>query len=104
MGEFVTGDTGPDMEATLHELLDSADIEDLNSVTEVRFQMRKDNDRRYTVDAVATIVDPDTGAVRYSWAANDLSVKGTYKAQWQLTYAGGKTVTTSTGDVVVRRQ
>lgn len=55
----------------------------------VRFQMRLATDRRFSVDAAATVVTPSAGAVRYDWAVGDLAVAGDYIARWRVTFADG---------------
>jgi hypothetical protein len=101
----VQGDTRPDVRATLTVTTTGLPL-DLTSATEVRFQMRQDNDRSYTVNAPATIVDPRAeGKVRYSWGPNDLRQHGTYLAQWEITWAEGEVQTTTPANVIeVRRQ
>lgn len=100
----VQGDTRPDLKSTL-TVVTTGEPLDLTSATEVRFQMRQENDRRYTVDAEATIVDPAAGQVQYTWAEGDLIHPGTYLAQWQITWGGGAVQTTDPANTVeVRRQ
>jgi len=104
---FVQGDTAPDIAAVIHEEDNPTVAIDLSSayVSGVRFQMRRSDDRRYQVNAAATIIDGPTGRVSYSWGANDLSVPGTYVVQWEVTYLGGRVQTTSPEvTVTVRRQ
>jgi hypothetical protein len=77
----------------------------LAGVTEVRFQMRKADDRRYTVDGVAAVTDEPNGRVEYAWSANDLSVPGEYIGQWQITHGDGKIQTTQPPNTItIRRQ
>jgi hypothetical protein len=103
MGVFHTGDTGPDVTGYIHAEDAPADHEVLTGAT-VRFQMRQENDRSYRVNGAGIIDDPLTGAVRYIWAANDLNLKGTYRAQWEVTYPGGKVITTASKELIVERQ
>lgn len=101
---FVQGDTAPDLGAVLHVKGDPTTPIPLSGAT-VRFQMRKDNDRAFTVDAVATIVDADEGEVLYQWGANDLAVSGDYQVQWEVTFPDLRVQTTATPNVIrVRRQ
>jgi hypothetical protein len=101
---FVQGDTAPDITAVIHEEDDAASIIDLTNCT-VRFQMRKQDDHRYTVNAAGQILSAPNGRVSYSWGPNDLSVPGTYVVQWEVTYLGGRVQTTSPEvTVTVRRQ
>ena len=102
---FVQGDTAPDITAIIHEEDDPTSILDLGGASGVRFQMRKQDDRRYTVDGAATIIDAPNGRVSYSWGPNDLAVPGTYVVQWEVHYTGGRIQTTSPEvTVTVRRQ
>jgi hypothetical protein len=100
--ELVQGDTAPAINSTIVKKSDLSVI-DLTGAA-VRFQMRKPDDRRFTVNAAATIVDPVAGTVTYSWATNDLSVPGEYVIQWEVTYPDTRIQTTSQETVIVRRQ
>lgn len=102
---FVQGNTKPDITAILHAEDDDTAVVDLTGAT-VKFQMRRQDDRRFTVNAAASIVgSPTLGAVSYSWAANDLAVAGTYESQWEITFGDGKIQTTSHYNLIeVRRQ
>lgn len=102
--EFVQGDTAPDITSQIH-LEDDPTSPVVLTGASVRFQMRKADDRRFTVNAAATVTDESTGLVRYSWAVNDLAVPGTYLAQWEVTYPGGRVQTTAPVETLtVRRQ
>jgi len=101
---FVQGDTAPDITAVIHEEDDPTQVIDLTDCT-VRYQMRRSDDKRYQVNAAATVLDAANGRVSYSWGANDLAVPGTYVVQWEVTYQGGRVQTTSPEvTVTVRRQ
>jgi hypothetical protein len=101
---FVQGDTAPDITSVIHQEDAPASIIDLSGAT-VRFQMRQPSDRRFTVDALAEVLDGPAGQVSYSWGPNDLSVPGTYNVQWEITYPGGRIQTTAPEvQVTVRRQ
>lgn len=91
---FVQGDTKPDINAVIHRQDDSNIPVDLTGCS-VRFQMKKENDKRFTVDAVATVTDAANGRVVYAWHDNDLTVPGEYVAQWRITYPGGAVQTTA---------
>ena len=102
--EFVQGDTAPDLVATLHEDGDASAPINLTGCTVV-FQMRKPDDKRYTVNRSATIEDAVNGVVRYEWGANDLAIPGTYQGQFEVTYSDSKIQTTKdTFSIEVRRQ
>lgn len=101
---FVQGDNRPDLTATLFNTL-TGDPQDLTDCT-VNFQMRKADDKRYTVNAAVDIDnDPTTGKVVYSWGANDLSVAGDYIAQFEITFNDLRVQTTNPSNTVtIRRQ
>ncbi len=102
---LVTGDTRPIIRANLYER-DSSPTQyvDLSSAT-VRFQMRKADDRFYTVNASAVVTSTVSGGVEYHLATNDLQVPGDYLIQWEVTFPDGKVQTTSVANpVTVRRQ
>lgn len=89
---YVQGDTGPDIQYLLRDI-ETGDPLDLTGAT-VYFQMRKPDDRRYQVNALATIDDdPTSGKVRYVWQPNDLSVSGLYQLQWETHLPEGKEMT-----------
>lgn len=101
---FVQGDTAPDITAIITEENDLSSIIDLTSCS-VRFQMKQPGDKRYQVNAGATILNAVAGSVSYSWGPNDLAVPGTYNVQWEVTYPGGRIQTTAPEvQVTVRRQ
>lgn len=100
---FVEGDTGPVLNGLIVQTGTTTPV-NLTGAT-VKFQMRKDNDRRYQVDAAGTIVNPTAGTVSYTWGANDLANPGEYLAQWEVTFASGvKQTTDPQVELIVRRQ
>ena len=99
---FVQGDTAPAITSQI-VFTDTETGVDLTGAT-VRFQMRKSDDRRFTVNSEATVTSAGTGAVRYAWGPNDLAVPGEYVVQWEVTYADTRVQTTDTETVTVRRQ
>jgi hypothetical protein len=102
---FVQGDTAPDITSIIHEEDNPAIAVDLSQATGVRFQMRKADDKRFTVNAAATVTDGPNGHVLYSWGANDLATPGEYEVQWEVTYSGGRIQTTApTETITIRRQ
>jgi len=99
---FVQGDTGP---AILGQIVTVADQTPINlSGATVRFQMRKQDDKRFTVNSVASITTAAEGRVSYSWAANDLATPGEYQVQWEVTFPDTTIITTEIGTITVRRQ
>ena len=101
---FTQGDTGPDLNGVIHAQDDPSTPSDLTGAS-VRFQMRLSEGNRYKVNAAATIIDEVTGVVRYAWGATDLAHHGVFDAQFEVTYPGGKIVTTQPPvELTVRRQ
>ena len=101
---FTQGDTGPDVTGIIHAEDDVLSPTDLTGAT-VRFQMRLPEGNNYKVNALATIIDEVAGEVSYAWGANDLARPETYHAQWEITFPGGKVITTNPPvELVVRRQ
>lgn len=101
---FVQGDTEPAITAVIHAEDDPDAVIDLSDAS-VRFQMRKADDRRFTVDNAAVIVDAEEGRVRYTWGPNDLAVPGEYLCQWQVIYEDlRKQTTATTQTITVRRR
>lgn len=104
MMTFVQGDTAPDLNAILHDKGDEAAVLDLTDCS-VRFQMRKEDDRRFTVNNTADIISAPGGSVRYQWGPNDLAVPGDYLTQWEVTYPDDREQTTELPETItVRRQ
>lgn len=102
---FVQGDTAPDISTQITSEDDPTQPVNLAQASGVRFQMRKANDRRYTVNAPATITNAAQGRCAYSWGANDLSIPGEYQFQWEITYIGGRIQTTAPIETLtIRRQ
>ena len=99
---FVQGDTSPAIRATITHDSDGTPVNLTDCI--VRFQMRKADDRRFTVNVIASVTSAVAGEVSYDWGANDLAVPGTYSVQWEVTYDDDRIQTTSASDISVRRQ
>lgn len=99
---FVQGDTAPAITAQIVKETDGSAIS--LSGAAVRFQMRKGDDRRFTVNALAAITSATEGRVSYDWAANDLATPGEYQVQWEVTYPDDRVQTTAASTITVRRQ
>jgi hypothetical protein len=98
---WVQGDTEPAITSTLNR----AGAAETLTGAHVKFQMRKSDDKQYTINAAATIVDEGTGKVKYVWGSSDLNVPGDYLVQWEVTYLSGRVETTDPPNVItVRRQ
>jgi|SRR5215831_16352125 len=59
----------------------------------VKFHLRNNTDLSTKVNAVATIVTPSTGIVRYDWLATDTASVGDFSREWEVTMASGKVIT-----------
>jgi len=66
---------------------------DLTGATGVKFIMKATQGNAVKVNATATIVTPASGVVRYDWLSADTDTAGSYQAEWQVTWTGGKTQT-----------
>lgn len=99
---FVQGDTAPAIDGQI-KIETTGVPKDLTGAA-VRFQMRRADDRRFTVNALAANVDLSVGQVSYAWGANDLATPGDYLVQWEITYGSGKVQTTAAETIIVRRQ
>jgi len=98
---WVQGDTEPAITSTLNR---AGAAESLVGAS-VKFQMRKSDDKQYTVNAAATIVDETDGRVKYVWGSSDLNVPGEYLVQWEVTFLSGRVETTDPPNTItVRRQ
>jgi len=102
---FVQGNTAPDIVAQLHDEKVPTQLLNLTTATSVRFQMRKPDDRVFTVDATASVTNASQGLVSYSWAATDLNIDGEYDTQWEVNWADGKIQTVAHPNrILVRRR
>lgn len=87
-----TGDTASPMYAILED--SAGDAVDLASAT-VRFKMGPLSGGTLTIAAVATNAqvndgsDGSLGMVVYNWGTSDLTVADWYRAEWEVTFAGG---------------
>jgi hypothetical protein len=100
---FVQQDTDPSIQATLVDDVTQAPL-DLTTATGVRFQMRRPHDRKWTVNAGATIVSAPAGTVSYSWGPNDLNDADTFQCQWEVTWAGGRVQTQAIATLITVRR
>jgi hypothetical protein len=102
---FVQGNTAPDIVAQLHDELTPTVPLNLTTATSVKFQMRKPDDKWFTVDNTATITNASQGLVTYSWGVKDLNVDGEYDTQWEVHWVDGKIQTVAkTNRILVRRR
>jgi hypothetical protein len=100
---LVQGDTKPSLYATIRHS-DAVTPIDLTDCS-VTLQMRRVDDKVYTVNSACVIVEARTGRVRYDWATNDLASPGDYIVQFQVEYSDHSVQTTAVPiPVKVRRQ
>lgn len=83
---LVQNDTAPSIYGTLTV---AGTAVDLTGAQGVRFQMRSQDDARFTVNAPAVVITPAAGAVRYDLEDGDLAQSGEFIARWQITYSDG---------------
>lgn len=55
----------------------------------VKFIMTLEGSSTAKVDAAAVVDSAADGEVSYSWGATDTDTAGLYRAEWQVTFAGG---------------
>ncbi len=104
MTTLVQGDYGVTVTANLYEKdSDPVVYVNLTSATGVRFLMRKDDDRKLTVDGVAFITSVVSGGVAYTFEQDELDEPGDYLAFWQVTFAD-RVQSTSEGDLITVRR
>ena len=77
-------DTVPSIRATLKN--GSGNAVDLASTT-IRFHMRALGGTSAKVDAVASVINANTGIVQYDWDAADTDTVGSYQAEFEVTYS-----------------
>jgi hypothetical protein len=69
---------------------------DLTLATSVTFRMIPLNSSVPKVNAAATVTDAAAGEVTYQWAAGDTDTPGTYRAEYQVEFAGVTPLTVPT--------
>lgn len=69
----------------------------LTGATVVRFIMAPKAGGTVKVKSPAVIVSATDGIVRYDWKTADTDVAGEFQAEWEVTWADGKSQTFPTG-------
>lgn len=105
MATLVQGDYKVTVRSNIYEKdSDPVQYVDISGCT-VRFLMRKEDDKRFTVDEEALVVSAASGGVSYSFGERELDTPGEYLAFWRVTFTDGQIQTTSEGiPVTVRRK
>ena len=80
-------DTSPNLRAILKDG-DEVAI-NLTDAT-INFHMRTVGGETAVVDAAASIVSAENGILQYLWDAADTATVGSYQAEFEVTFAGGK--------------
>lgn len=76
-------DTSPSMSATLTDASNNA-----INLTGASVQLHmEDLGGTIKVDSACTITDATSGVVRYDWTASDTDTVGTYRVEFEVTYA-----------------
>lgn len=90
-------DTAPILQADLKDASNTAI--DVTGAT-IAFKMRPVSSTTATIDRAATIVDAEAGSVKYEWVTGDTATAGSYFAEFQVTFAGGRIETFPNGDYI----
>ncbi len=81
------GDTTP---ALTFSLVDASGVAvNLTTATTVTMVMRSQSGITPKVSALATVVTPATGAVSYTWTAQDTNLAGRYDVEWLVAWNNG---------------
>lgn len=85
-----SGDTQPPIEAILEDSLGPINL----SGAIVRWKMRLQGTLTpLKVNALATVVAPLIGSVRYAWTQPDTDTPGIYEGEWEVTFANSSVLT-----------
>ena len=91
-------DTSPSLRAILKD--GDGVVIDLTGAT-VRFHMKPVGTTTASIDSSATVINPSTsGIVQYDWDNGDTDTVGSYKAEFEVTFAGGAVETFPNNDYI----
>ena len=97
--EVVQNDEGYDINFTIKNY--SGNAVDLASVSEIKFKVAAVGESSLELDGNCTITDASNGECKYTVQDGELATIGFYHAELQITYSGGKIITTKRFDVRV---
>jgi len=91
MNTIKQGDTSPVLEQTLTD--SNGTPENLTGYISIKFIMRD----KHTLETIInddtsgnlSVVDAESGIVKYEWDTDDTTRSGTYEAEWQVQFADG---------------
>jgi len=90
-------DTAPILQANLKDANDVA--VDVTGAS-IAFKMRPVSSTTATINTAAAIIDGEAGSVKYEWVGSDTATAGSYFAEFQVTFAGGRIETFPNGDYI----
>ena len=90
-------DTAPILQADLKDANNTA--VDVTGAT-ITFKMRPVSSTTATINSSATIIDGEAGSVKYEWVSGDTATAGSYFAEFQVVFSGGRIETFPNGDYI----
>jgi len=79
----------------------SGTVVDLTDVSEIKLKAATVGGTTLELDDDCTIVDAASGTCKYTVQSGELATVGLYHAELQITYSGGKIITTKRFDIRV---
>lgn len=91
---YKRGDVPAPLDVTLYKPTPEGsppEVEDLTNASSIKFLLRRIGASVATVDASASVLGtPTLGMVRYTWATGNLDTSGKYRAEFEVTFVGGR--------------
>jgi hypothetical protein len=104
MTTLVQDNFGVTVTANLYEKdSDPVAYVNLTTATGVRFLMRKDDDKKLTVNGAGFVTSAVSGGVGYTFERDELDEPGDYLAFWEVTFPD-RVQSTSEGDLITVRR
>jgi hypothetical protein len=88
-------DTSPTIGMNLQDA--AANPVSIVNALDVRFHMRLRGEQTLKIDARASVIDAETGTVKYDWLTQDTDTAGRYEAEIEVTYTDGSIETFPNG-------